>query len=90
MTHLDKFLKSLITDNAVVYQTDKNSREWSFRYYINNSRYRLLDIANDLMPSILPIEALLREADSEKREWEIAHEALVIAVENLKSAVKSR
>jgi hypothetical protein len=90
MTHVDAFLKSLITDNAVVYQTDKNSREWTFRYYINNSRYRLADIADKLMPEILDKGLLDKEADSEKAEWEIAQTALTSAIANFEKAVRGR
>jgi hypothetical protein len=90
MTHLDQFLKSLITDNTVVYQTDKNSREWTFRYYINNSRYRLAHIAEKLMPDILDRSFLDEKANSEKHEWEIAQTALSSAIASFAHVVSER
>ena len=39
------FLGTLISHNAIAYQQDRISREWSFQYYLSNARERLLNIA---------------------------------------------
>ena len=40
LADLKKFLVSLISDNTVLYVTDKNARNWSFRYYLDNAVHR--------------------------------------------------
>jgi hypothetical protein len=42
----ENFLQALVHDNAVVYSTEKNS--WSFGYYLNNAKYRILDVLQRL------------------------------------------
>lgn len=37
-----ELLETVMRDNAVLYPTEKNS--WSFGYYLNNAKYRLVDI----------------------------------------------
>jgi hypothetical protein len=36
-----EFLETVIRENAVTFQTDRNKREWVVGYYLNNARYRL-------------------------------------------------
>lgn len=31
----------MLTDNAITYQQDRASREWTFNYYVNNARDNL-------------------------------------------------
>lgn len=35
------FLGKMLTDNAITYQQDRASREWTFNYYVNNARDNL-------------------------------------------------
>lgn len=39
------FLARLLTDNAIAYPQDRNSREWTFNYYMNNARGCLVELS---------------------------------------------
>jgi hypothetical protein len=34
----------MIADNAIGYAQDRNSREWTFYYYLDNARHRLQEL----------------------------------------------
>jgi hypothetical protein len=75
------FLGALISHNAIGYPQDRSAREWTFQYYLDNARHRLVGIARK-HPAILEfsdIEAAAA-ADSAKQDWSIAHRALEKAV----------
>ena len=80
MLHVETFLRKLIADNTVVYQTDKDSREWTYRYYVDNARYRLIDIGARLSPGLLATERLQIKAATEREEWETTEVALEEAI----------
>jgi len=44
----EKFLKTVIEDNAINYTQDKTMRDWSVGYYLNNARYRVDRILSKL------------------------------------------
>ena len=48
-----RFLQSLIAHNAILYQTDFNTREWTFRYYLENAIYRLRQLSE--RSALLPL-----------------------------------
>ena len=75
------FLGTLISHNAIAYQQDRISREWSFQYYLSNARERLLNIARQGSLTVLEVNEVDREARSAKEDWEIAESALKKAVE---------
>jgi len=51
LADVKKFLVSLISDNTVLYVTDKNARNWSFRYYLDNAVHRLRKLSRVSDPS---------------------------------------
>jgi hypothetical protein len=75
----EKFLVSLIADNTVLYVTDKNARNWSFRYYLDNAVYRLRELAASRL-ALVDGADLARMAESEKDEWLHAQESLTKAI----------
>lgn len=79
------FLVSLIADNTVLYVTDKNARNWSFRYYLDNATFRLGRLA-DTDPGLLDGVDLTRAAALDKDEWMNAQAALERVLPNLRSA----
>lgn len=93
LADVNKFLQSLIAHNTIAYQTDWNAREWSFKYYLDNANYRLINIAEKLFPEILPKSALDTKAGAEKDEWtekdqwEVAQAALDLAITNFKTKI---
>ena len=91
--HADTFLETVIQDNAIAYTQERNSREWTFGYYLNNAAMRMGVIAEKrtLFREILQNNKILTE-DLKWREvagqedakviWKIAYDALNLAVEN--------
>jgi hypothetical protein len=53
--HTERFLKTLIEDNAIGYPQDRNAREWAFGYYVNNAALRIAEMArrNQLFADLL-------------------------------------
>jgi hypothetical protein len=77
------FLHTLISHNAIAYQQDCNSREWTFQYYLRNARDRLLEIASQGPLEILNLDEIDIEAHSAKEDWKITQDALAKAVGGL-------
>jgi len=86
-----QFLEVLIADNAISYPQDKRSREWTFRYYINNAHLRFEGISR-LNSDVLPNYKRSMEGGHLK-EWEACQGSLDTAIGNLSNllnSVKSR
>jgi hypothetical protein len=86
LADLKKFLISLISDNVVLYVTDKNARNWSFRYYLDNAVHRLRKLSTGALPLVDAFD-LLKEADTEKDEWLDAQAILDKAVTRFETAL---
>ena len=82
------FLGTLISDNTITYTQDKNSREWTFNYYINNARYRLEAIANK-HPEYLPHFDLVQNAHSPEDLWEYCQKSTALAITNYGLALQA-
>ncbi|MEA2952331.1 MAG: hypothetical protein QOJ96_1851 [Alphaproteobacteria bacterium] len=41
MEGAEVFLAKILTDNAVAFAQDRNAREWTFNYYLDNALFRL-------------------------------------------------
>ena len=80
-----KFLISLISDNTVLYITGKNSRNWSFTYYLDNATLRLDRLAAT-NPEMLDLADLAEDAVSDKDEWLNAQSSLERVVAALRFA----
>ena len=80
MADVETFLHILISHNAIAYQQDQNSREWTFYYYLKNARDRLLSIARQSPLELLDISEIEVAASSAKEDWTIAQDALSKAV----------
>jgi hypothetical protein len=48
------FLGNLILHNMIAYPQDRNTREWTFIYYVNNAMYRLGAISKRRIPTSSP------------------------------------
>lgn len=87
LADLTRFLQSVLAHNAVLYQTDFNSREWAFTYYLENALFRLRRIA----PLASMGHGIDREFDqatfSAKNDWLNAQEALDAAVSHFVEAL---
>lgn len=87
------FLGNLILHNMVAYPQDRNTRDWTFMYYVNNARYRLETISK-ARPHILS-EAFSGTTTEEmagnaKDFWTFYQSALEIAVRNFEIELKSQ
>ncbi len=82
-----RFLRSLIAHNTVLYQTDFISREWAFRYYLQNADFRLRQIAAGTNPVPPPPEVLGQVAGSAKDDWMAAQQALDTAISEFAKAI---
>jgi hypothetical protein len=80
MSDVETFLKTLISTNAIAFQQDRVSREWTFPYYLKNAQNRLLDIARQGPFEMLNLNDIDIQAQSAKEDWTISHDALSKAV----------
>lgn len=88
LADVKKFLVSLISDNTVLYVTDKNARNWSFRYYLDNAVHRLHKLSRSARPFVDGSD-LLKAAETEKDEWLDAQAILDKAIDRFEAAMKS-
>jgi hypothetical protein len=88
MIDVQRFLGTLISHNAIAYQQDRASREWTFQYYLNNARERLLAMARQASLAIVTLEEINIEARSAKEDWSIAQRALSNAVDRFAESTK--
>ncbi|WP_158811406.1 hypothetical protein [Beijerinckia sp. L45] len=75
LADVKKFLQSLIAHNAVLYQTDFSTREWTFQYYLDNALLRLDRIEKHLPPDGRSSEFRLTPK-SAKDTWVFAQDSL--------------
>lgn len=59
----EEFLGNLIRHNMVAYPQDRNTREWTFIYYVRNAFYRLDALAKSY-PAVLSFDEAPRMAES--------------------------
>jgi hypothetical protein len=87
--HSIRFLKTLISDNAIAYAQDRNARAWTFISYLNNARFRLVNLSN-LSPEILPnFTSITDEKDLITIvAWEHYQANTDVAVANFANALK--
>lgn len=83
---LQKFLVSLISDNTILYVTDKNARNWSFRYYLDNAVHRLRKLSEGSL-ALVDAADLSKVASSEKDEWLDAQDILDKAIQKFRNVV---
>lgn len=88
LADVKKFLVSLISDNTVLYVTDKNARNWSFRYYLDNAVHRLRKLSSGRL-SLVNSADLAKAADTEKDEWLDAQSILDKAIDRFGAAIES-
>jgi hypothetical protein len=88
LADLKKFLISLISDNTVLYVTDKNARNWSFRYYLDNALHRLHKLSTSRLHFVDNSD--LKAVDTDKDEWLNAQSVLDKAIARFGAALESK
>lgn len=79
-SHAETFLLKMIGDNAINYPQDRESREWTFNYYLDNAYYRLDEIS-DKWPEILENGALIPKSKRRgQQRWTCLQQAFSRAV----------
>ena len=84
---LKLFLQSLIAHNTVLYQTDFSTREWSFRYYLDNATYRLRQLDRSSDGSVAAVGRANAGKLQPKDDWSNAQAALDLAIANFAEAL---
>lgn len=82
------FLGNLILHNMVAYPQDRNTRDWTFIYYVNNARYRLESISADRR-DILPASFVDKTIPLTAKDlWTYYQNAAETAVRNFELALR--
>ncbi|WP_156311725.1 hypothetical protein [Methylobacterium platani] len=87
LADIKKFLVSLISDNTVLYITDKNARNWSFRYYLRNAQQRLKLLSESKL-SLVDASDLLVPAETDKDDWASSQKILDEAIRRFGAAIE--
>ncbi len=96
-----KFLKYLVRDNTISYTQDKDAKNWTVGYYLNDARYRLLDIKHrlpklvgDALQGLNPLFEKLekmyssgREIDATTQVWNVEYKILHKALRVFRTAI---
>jgi hypothetical protein len=72
-----------------MYLTDKNARNWSFRYYLSNARHALNALSNGGL-SLVDKSDLAKPAETDKDDWVEAQAILDKAIERFAAAMLQR
>lgn len=82
----EKFLESVLTNNAITYTDDKINRAWTVSYYLENAKHRLaaaMYLAEEYLKDkslnkVMPLLRLKGERDVAltRYEWECVHAAM--------------
>ena len=78
MADLEDFLGNLISNNTIAYTQDKNTKEFTFRYYLKNAQQRL-DSLSASWPNFVQPDWAAAPAGI-KNDWIAAQTALEHAV----------
>ena len=73
------FLTTVIRDNTINYVQDRTEKEWTFNYYMDNARLRLLALA-EKWHALVP--TWKQEKRSPTERWEYAQNLLFRAIAN--------
>lgn len=76
---LEEFLGNLISNNTIAYPQDKNTKEFTFRYYLQNAQLRLSTMA-EKMPEIVHRDPAAVRQPGIKTDWAAAQNELTMAI----------
>jgi hypothetical protein len=89
----EKFLESVLTNNAITYTDDKTNRAWTVSYYLENAKHRLaaaINLAEHYLKcksrdKVLPLLRLVgtRDVALTRYEWECVHAAMRVILKIL-------
>jgi hypothetical protein len=89
----EKFLESVLTNNAITFADDKTNRAWTVSYYLENAKHRLAAaqalteeyLKDKSRDRILPLLRLrgTRDVALTRYEWECVHAAMRLIVKIL-------
>jgi hypothetical protein len=89
----EKFLESVLTNNAITYNDDKANRAWTVSYYLENAKHRLAaaqglaehylgDKQRDKILSLLRLTGT-KDVALTRYEWECVHSAMRVVLKIL-------
>lgn len=85
--HSIEFLGSMILDNAITYAVDKKNNEWTFNYYVESSRLRLVYLIA-LWPDLL--EPWNSKKRAPRKRWEYNQKRLDDAIEKFEKHLSKK
>ena len=77
------FLGKILTDNAITYPQDRNSREWTFNYYMNAAKNWLLELSEQCPEISTTMSAGRKEkkgTSKANRRWDRHQAGLNVAI----------
>jgi hypothetical protein len=76
------FLSEMLVNNAIAYTQERNTKDWTFNYYVGNALYRLKDLADRWPRSKLgPLRPPVGK-QTPKNRWKVLQEAFAKAVDH--------
>ena len=86
---VEKFLLESIQNNTINYSQDKNSRDWSFRYYLDNATDRLTRLHNDFKKKGFAFQLPgSSHGQSARERWEKTQQSLDDALDKFELMLK--
>jgi hypothetical protein len=85
--HAATFLAKMLTDNAIAFTQDRENREWTFNYYLDNAFFRLEQLGKD-WTGTTALEPPATEVRTRRRRWNFLHNAFKKAVKRLKEKLE--
>lgn len=84
------FLEKMLADNAITYQQDKNSREWTFSYYVNAAFANLRQVTKEWPEVGTALDAekpIKKGSTAATRRWDRHQHALDVAIGKFRDAL---
>lgn len=85
----ERFLRKMLTDNAIGFAQDMELREWSVNYYIWDAQFRLDELSWRLKDKKLRDLSPPKGKRHAKGRWDLAHAAFDIAVDHFERRLKA-
>ena len=88
------FLGKMLTDNAITYQQDRASREWTFNYYVNNARENLQLLSSNYWPDVgdrlNEKRKVAKGTTAAGRRWDKYQDCLDLALSNFQRELEAK
>jgi hypothetical protein len=90
MTDAETFVAKMLTDNAIAFAQDRNAREWTFNYYIDNALFRLRDYYENRTAQKGVVLKPPKGSRTPQERWDYLQAALEKAVSLLEKKLRTK